>query len=84
MLFYQRRKIDNMECSGTSSTSGDHWVSKIAVAPSLGEATSASVTTNAEKSGSIVKRNGEIESELQGTSAEDVVRILFPLNIMRW
>lgn len=31
ILFYQRRRIDNMECSGTSSTSMDHWVSKIGV-----------------------------------------------------
>ncbi|XP_062553062.1 ubiquitin carboxyl-terminal hydrolase 31 isoform X2 [Armigeres subalbatus] len=34
ILFYQRRKIDGSECSGTSSSSGnDHWVSKITAAP---------------------------------------------------
>ncbi|KAL9701852.1 hypothetical protein quinque_005293 [Culex quinquefasciatus] len=34
ILFYQRRKIDGSECSGTSSSSGvDHWVSRIAAAP---------------------------------------------------
>lgn len=72
MLFYQRRKIDNMECSGTSSTSGDHWVSKIAVAPSLGtEAPSTSVQP-AEKSLPINKRITEIESEK--VIADDVVR----------
>ncbi|XP_023162592.2 ubiquitin carboxyl-terminal hydrolase 31 isoform X2 [Drosophila hydei] len=31
MLFYQRRSVDAAaECSGSSSTSGDHWVSRIA------------------------------------------------------
>uniref|UniRef100_A0A1B0DH73 ubiquitinyl hydrolase 1 n=1 Tax=Phlebotomus papatasi TaxID=29031 RepID=A0A1B0DH73_PHLPP len=29
ILFYQRRKIDVGECSGGSSSSGDHWVSRI-------------------------------------------------------
>uniref|UniRef100_A0A1B0CQA7 ubiquitinyl hydrolase 1 n=2 Tax=Lutzomyia longipalpis TaxID=7200 RepID=A0A1B0CQA7_LUTLO len=29
ILFYQRRKIDVAECSGGSSSSGDHWVSRI-------------------------------------------------------
>lgn len=62
MLFYQRRKIDNMECSGTSSTSGDHWVSKIAVAPNLGETASTSITP-ADKTLANNKRSGEIESE---------------------
>ncbi|XP_058459184.1 ubiquitin carboxyl-terminal hydrolase 31 isoform X2 [Malaya genurostris] len=34
ILFYQRRRIDGSECSGTSSSSGaDHWVSRIAAAP---------------------------------------------------
>ncbi|XP_013102417.2 ubiquitin carboxyl-terminal hydrolase 31 isoform X1 [Stomoxys calcitrans] len=30
MLFYQRRTSENVECSGSSSNSGDHWVSRIA------------------------------------------------------
>lgn len=31
MLFYQRRSVDaSAECSGSSSNSGDHWVSRIA------------------------------------------------------
>lgn len=78
MLFYQRRKVDNMECSGTSSTSGDHWVSKIAVAPTLGEAPSTSVLPPAEKANSNNKRNVEIECEQ--VIADVVVRFaLFPL-----
>lgn len=77
MLFYQRRKVDNMECSGTSSTSGDHWVSKIAVAPSLGEvaSTSSIIPVPAEKSVSSNKRSGEIESEVE--VADDVVSEYF-------
>lgn len=62
MLFYQRRKIDNMECSGTSSTSGDHWVSKIAVAPNIGETASSSVAP-ADKSLVVNKNKIEIECE---------------------
>ncbi|XP_068145949.1 ubiquitin carboxyl-terminal hydrolase 43 isoform X1 [Drosophila tropicalis] len=43
MLFYQRRSVDAGECSGSSSNSGDHWVSKIT------PATSVSTTTNSGK-----------------------------------
>ncbi|KAH8346307.1 hypothetical protein KR084_000946 [Drosophila pseudotakahashii] len=45
MLFYQRRSVDAGECSGSSSNSGDHWVSRIAPAPS----SSASSTSGKEK-----------------------------------
>ncbi|KAM7341747.1 ubiquitin specific protease 15/31 isoform 2-T2 [Cochliomyia hominivorax] len=34
MLFYQRRNSENPECSGSSSNSSDHWVSRIAPPPS--------------------------------------------------
>ncbi|XP_016974321.1 ubiquitin carboxyl-terminal hydrolase 43 isoform X2 [Drosophila rhopaloa] len=45
MLFYQRRSVDVGECSGSSSNSGDHWVSRIAPAPS----SSASSTCGKDK-----------------------------------
>ncbi|XP_026836006.1 ubiquitin carboxyl-terminal hydrolase 43 isoform X1 [Drosophila erecta] len=45
MLFYQRRSVDAGECSGSSSNSGDHWVSRIAPAPS----SSASSTSGKDK-----------------------------------
>lgn len=77
MLFYQRRKVDNMECSGTSSTSGDHWVSKIAVAPTLGEAPSTSVLPSADKPNSNNKRNVEVECQQVITDADVVVRFQF-------
>ncbi|KAH8401764.1 hypothetical protein KR009_007759 [Drosophila setifemur] len=44
MLFYQRRSVDAGECSGSSSNSGDHWVSRIAPATS----SSASSTSGRE------------------------------------
>lgn len=45
MLFYQRRKhIDTQECSGGSSSSSDHWVSKITTAPSVVKATTVPIT----------------------------------------
>ncbi len=75
MLFYQRRKVDNMECSGTSSTSGDHWVSKIAVAPSLGETTATSTVPSTEKSIANNKRSSEIETEQ--VIADDAVSFSF-------
>ncbi|KPU76965.1 uncharacterized protein Dana_GF13568, isoform C [Drosophila ananassae] len=46
MLFYQRRSVDAGECSGSSSNSGDHWVSRLAPASS---SSSASSTTGREK-----------------------------------
>lgn len=56
ILFYQRRKLDTAECSGTSSTSGDHWVSKIA--PNIGTAPKAS-TENITEEDIIVKSEVE-------------------------
>ncbi|XP_017096750.2 ubiquitin carboxyl-terminal hydrolase 43 isoform X2 [Drosophila bipectinata] len=46
MLFYQRRSVDAGECSGSSSNSGDHWVSRLAPASS---SSSASSTSGREK-----------------------------------
>lgn len=45
ILFYQRRKIDSAECSGSSSGSSDHWVSKISVGPSQNASVRASAAT---------------------------------------
>ncbi|XP_055627352.1 ubiquitin carboxyl-terminal hydrolase 31 isoform X2 [Toxorhynchites rutilus septentrionalis] len=43
ILFYQRRKLDGSEYSGTSSSSGmDHWISRIASAAPLVSATTES------------------------------------------
>lgn len=58
ILFYQRRKLDTAECSGTSSTSGDHWVSKIA--PNIGTAPKAS-TENITEEDIIVKNEIEVK-----------------------
>lgn len=45
ILFYQRRKPDAMESSGSSTASGDHWVSKITVAPDLVATAAAASST---------------------------------------
>lgn len=41
ILFYQRRKIDSAECSGSNSSSSEHWLSKMTVPPNP----STSITT---------------------------------------
>lgn len=33
ILFYQRRKVDSAECSGSNSSSSEHWLSKIPIPP---------------------------------------------------
>lgn len=42
ILFYQRRKADSSECSGASSSSSEHWVSRIAAESLNGIATKSS------------------------------------------
>lgn len=36
ILFYQRRKIDSAECSGSNSSSSEHWLSKMTLPPNPG------------------------------------------------
>lgn len=49
MLFYQRRTADaSAECSGSSSNSGDHWVSRIAP-PAAAAATVTSAAAGKDK-----------------------------------
>ncbi|KRG04168.1 ubiquitin carboxyl-terminal hydrolase 43 isoform X1 [Drosophila mojavensis] len=49
MLFYQRRSADAAaECSGSSSTSGDHWVSRIAPPPATASKEKDSVPTTSD------------------------------------
>lgn len=63
ILFYQRRKIDSAECSGSSSGSSDHWVSKISI-PNTNSSRSASVrasmaTLNSDDKKEIVEKIAE-------------------------
>ncbi|XP_033152049.1 ubiquitin carboxyl-terminal hydrolase 43 isoform X1 [Drosophila mauritiana] len=55
MLFYQRRSIDAGECSGSSSNSGDHWVSRITPAST----SSASSTSGKEREPVKLEENTE-------------------------
>lgn len=60
ILFYQRRKIDVAECSGGSSSSGEHWVSRI-TATTAPSATVVDETTKisekGEKIGGVLDNN---------------------------
>lgn len=63
MLFYQRRSVDAGECSGSSSNSGDHWVSRIAPASS----SSASSTSGKEREPVKLEENTESPAAVEVT-----------------
>lgn len=62
ILFYQRRKADSSECSGSSSGS-DHWVSKISAPPVPASSRSASVRASATTLNSVDKKEPSIEED---------------------
>lgn len=63
MLFYQRRKTcDNSDSSGASTSSGEHWVSKIVTAPP------STMNTMNNKTTSTVPSNKEIVEKLEEIS----------------
>lgn len=63
ILFYQRRKIDNAECSGSTSTSsGEHWVSRIAA--------------TAPFTNSVNSSKSNINAKLNDTSKTDTIEIV--------
>ncbi|XP_034652799.1 ubiquitin carboxyl-terminal hydrolase 43 isoform X1 [Drosophila subobscura] len=71
MLFYQRRSVDAAECSGSSSNSGDHWVSRIAPAPASATSSSAASTSGKENDGAALKADaGSSEVAESGPAAE--------------
>ncbi|GAB0096887.1 hypothetical protein DMENIID0001_124660 [Sergentomyia squamirostris] len=74
ILFYQRRKIDVTECSGGSSSSGDHWVSRITATTAPSGAVSEETTKVGEKSTEIKKKIPEAEKcvEVKATEVEEV------------
>lgn len=63
ILFYQRRSIDITECSGTSSTSGDHWVSRIAVPIVPTQSSCTNVALNADISSVAEKQEHSVKEE---------------------
>lgn len=73
ILFYQRRKIDNSECSGTSSTSGDHWVSRIPVPPPSLSSTSSNPTASNGDIQVITASTSAIKSTLSSNSHENSI-----------
>jgi hypothetical protein len=55
MLFYQRRKgNENSDSSGASTSSSEHWVSKIVTAPSTSSSSSSSSTSSTVPTSSTV------------------------------
>ncbi|XP_001361226.4 ubiquitin carboxyl-terminal hydrolase 43 isoform X1 [Drosophila pseudoobscura] len=79
MLFYQRRSVDAGECSGSSSNSGDHWVSRIAPAPASATSSSADSTSGKENDGAIKAEAGSSEVAESGPAAEKALSK--PVNI---
>lgn len=45
MLFYQRRRSDGSDCSGTSSSTSEHWVSRILADPITNNGTTTKSST---------------------------------------
>lgn len=76
ILFYQRRKIDNAECSGSSSGSSDsHWVSKITAAPTTNSA-NASVRASAATLNIDEKKDAQVNVDMETTLIVEEVRKL--------
>lgn len=69
ILFYQRRKIDNSDCSGSSSGSSDHWVSKISIPPSTNNRSTSvrasMATLNADEKKEIVEKIAEEPEKIE-------------------
>ncbi|XP_022228757.2 ubiquitin carboxyl-terminal hydrolase 43 isoform X2 [Drosophila obscura] len=70
MLFYQRRSVDAAECSGSSSNSGDHWVSRIAPSSASATSSSAASTSGKENEGAVKAEAGPSEVAESGPAAE--------------
>lgn len=86
MLFYQRRTSENPECSGSSSNSSDHWVSRIAP-PAVVSQPAVAVTNKIQNSEdinkteaiavkSVVKEDIDVEKELKDTKELDITKPL--------
>lgn len=72
ILFYQRRKTDAMESSGSSSASGDHWVSKITVAPDM-IATAAAASSTIPRPSLTVPLNANEKDKLLPSKQPNLV-----------
>ncbi|XP_065369930.1 uncharacterized protein Usp15-31 [Calliphora vicina] len=75
MLFYQRRTAENTECSGSSSNSSDHWVSRIAPPDPVAVTASSTVVVhnsveNKKNEADTVKPKTSVEVELEVKSSD--------------
>ncbi|XP_075165184.1 ubiquitin specific protease 15/31 isoform X2 [Haematobia irritans] len=73
MLFYQRRTSENVECSGSSSNSGDHWVSRIAPPPPT-TSTNVPITSNENegKSEKLLTKDTEMEVIAEKSLSQEI------------
>lgn len=72
MLFYQRRKNgDSSDSSGASTSSTEHWVSKIA--PTVGVATKSATKTSSEE---VSDRKDEEEIAVKAEVEQEEVKVL--------
>lgn len=77
MLFYQRRKTcENSDSSGASTSSGEHWVSKIVTAPP----STMNTLNNKTQNTTGVPSNKEIEEKLEEINKQ-VPTAIEPINL---
>lgn len=70
MLFYQRRTSENVECSGSSSNSSDHWISRIAPPPPPQPSNSTALRNSTDTLKSETKIEKEVEDPVTVVVAE--------------
>lgn len=75
ILFYQRRKVDSAECSGSnSSSSGEHWVTKMCTS-------SASISSDAKKDEVEKSEPAEVPIEKSEPKPKPIVAVQLDKNV---
>ncbi|XP_061401833.1 ubiquitin carboxyl-terminal hydrolase 31-like, partial [Musca vetustissima] len=75
MLFYQRRTSENAECSGSSSNSSDHWVSRIAPPPTT-TAQCSNVQSVLNKSKETLKSETNVDKPSEVSAKEEKIEVV--------
>lgn len=74
ILFYQRRKVDSAECSGSNSSSSEHWLSKMTLPPNPSTSTTTiSSELKKEDVEKIPETSEKHETEVIAVAAEVTV-----------
>lgn len=75
ILFYQRRKVDSAECSGSNSSSSEHWLSRMTVPPNPSTSTTIiSAETNKEDVEKVAETCEKHEVEASVTAAQKEIQ----------